>query len=685
MYHCSEDAVTTKSSVLYDAVTFECPSIISNDDITSPVHLSACDASESSSSVHLKNDVVYRVLDGTSLQDVNGSNQNLLDESVLQDVNSTGTFAVRLDSVNIDTDVVMSSTSEPQAGNSAEINEDDTYLHPAGARDDFIADGRSEKRRKRLTLKGKTYANERSSLQRRCNVEVNFPMDDEFKDGVYKQRRCRLTLEVKVDIVKRVMAGEKQRSLAEEYNLNFNTVKTIVKNSSKYLQCWNEGTFTPGTKRLKGAKREDLERVLCHWYHKMIASNSGPVTGSQLCSKAMDIAARLGHSDFKASHGWLDRFKKRNNIAFNKASMIKESSDQATAGDLNLQPETFPLGDALIYHDPCNVFTLQEVGIFYKALPRYAPSLSGNRCAGGLKSSERFTVLLCANAIGSEKFPLLVVGAIPKIQYRQLVPDSPVQYIYDPDSWLTKESVFAWLLDLDDWFSQHRRKVLMIVSDLPVQQGNMRHKFNSLVVYQLRPPSTLPLRSNVVPTFKLLYRQGLLSELLKDKEKVNELCSEDRNSIKLPLSVHISLLGKAWEGICNREIIEGFHKTGLNRYSGWLPNHVSENVVKLVPELLEEYRKLDHVPNGFSMDNYVNFDALLQVCDELTVDDMIAQVLIGKESRDEVEVSQVESDHELERHLAVVHEYVSRVGDSDLSSLFQRFQELLKQVPDTQL
>ena len=32
--------------------------------------------------------------------------------------------------------------------------------------------------------------------------------------------------------------------------------------------------------------------------------------------KADILAAKLGHPDFKASQGWLDRFKKRHNVVF---------------------------------------------------------------------------------------------------------------------------------------------------------------------------------------------------------------------------------------------------------------------------------------------------------------------------------------------------------------------------------
>ena len=39
-----------------------------------------------------------------------------------------------------------------------------------------------------------------------------------------------------------------------------------------------------------------------------------PVTGPMLQEEALAIVNGLGHSDFKASNGWLQRFKDRHNI-----------------------------------------------------------------------------------------------------------------------------------------------------------------------------------------------------------------------------------------------------------------------------------------------------------------------------------------------------------------------------------
>ena len=59
-------------------------------------------------------------------------------------------------------------------------------------------------------------------------------------------------------------------------------------------------------KRNQASKYVDVNLALYEWY--MIAtSKSIHPNSTQLSEKAKQIAQHLGYSDFKASHGWLDK------------------------------------------------------------------------------------------------------------------------------------------------------------------------------------------------------------------------------------------------------------------------------------------------------------------------------------------------------------------------------------------
>ena len=60
-----------------------------------------------------------------------------------------------------------------------------------------------------------------------------------------------------------------------------------------------------------------------------LRSNSLPVSGLVLQEKATDFAKMFGIADFKASNGWVDRWKARNNVT--QKGETKSSTPDMTA------------------------------------------------------------------------------------------------------------------------------------------------------------------------------------------------------------------------------------------------------------------------------------------------------------------------------------------------------------------
>ena len=73
---------------------------------------------------------------------------------------------------------------------------------------------------------------------------------------------------------------------------------------------------------MRGSTYEDLDKACYKWLLNARYQNI-PVSGNILKFKALYIAKELGCDDkFKASDGWLDRWKKRCNISFKTVSGI---------------------------------------------------------------------------------------------------------------------------------------------------------------------------------------------------------------------------------------------------------------------------------------------------------------------------------------------------------------------------
>ena len=88
------------------------------------------------------------------------------------------------------------------------------------------------------------------------------------------------------------------------------------------------------------------------------------VTGLMLQEKAKRASEELGDSEFTASNGWLDRFKKRFNI---KSKVISGEAGGVREETVTSWQECLPNISSGYY--PEDIFNMDETGQFFRALP----------------------------------------------------------------------------------------------------------------------------------------------------------------------------------------------------------------------------------------------------------------------------------------------------------------------------
>ncbi|XP_042866774.1 tigger transposable element-derived protein 4-like isoform X1 [Penaeus japonicus] len=441
------------------------------------------------------------------------------------------------------------------------------------------------------------------------------------------EKRGALSLETKVEIIRRIQSGEKQVDLAMEYNVGRSTLSFIMKHAEKFLGVWKNGKFHPDSKRLRGAQREDVEEALYEWYKQALQMHV-TITGPILCQKAKDFAVKLGYKEFKATHGWLDRFKHRKNIVLGRGKPNKDKDNQEDSEDLKGDFTGQVLPSALMEYEANDVFHADEIGLLYRVMPNKTSIFKGDRCAGGSKSKHRVTVLMCTNMTGTEKFPLLVIGKHPKPKCFKNVKSLPVQYLANPKAWMTTESFTAWLHDLDSWFVQQNRKVLLILPNLPIHPKSP--KLNAVRV--LTSPTTFigPCKLGVSHSLKRNYRRAVLETLLNymDEENVKKKKKPKQTQMRLNLLSCLHLLAAAWHAVTDVTINNSFQRSGIGKYALWGMNLMPET--NLGTENLELIHKLKSkgfkIPDGITFDEFVMFDDELQVCHLMDDDDIIAAV-----------------------------------------------------------
>lgn len=205
------------------------------------------------------------------------------------------------------------------------------------------------------------------------------------------------TIHEKLSIITEIENGTTQADVCKKMNLRQSTVSNIWKNREKIK---NDCKINDKRKRMRLSSHPRIDEMLLRWFQQTRASNI-PISGPMMKTKAEELGKLVGDK-FTCSDGWLDRFKKRHNIVFEKVCRKSASVDKNLCNDWISQ--VWPAISKRYSEE--NIFNADETGIFF----RMTHKLKDERCNGGKLSNERITALVCSNASGTEKRKLLVIG-----------------------------------------------------------------------------------------------------------------------------------------------------------------------------------------------------------------------------------------------------------------------------------
>ena len=83
---------------------------------------------------------------------------------------------------------------------------------------------------------------------------------------------------------------------------------------------------------MRKTENEEVNNIMLEFFIKFRARNI-PVTGPMLQTKAAETASSLQTENFSASSGWLEAFRRRNNINFRALCGVSANVDKEAAGD----------------------------------------------------------------------------------------------------------------------------------------------------------------------------------------------------------------------------------------------------------------------------------------------------------------------------------------------------------------
>ena len=185
-----------------------------------------------------------------------------------------------------------------------------------------------------------------------------------------KATRKSISLETKMQVIRRLDSGEHQSQINAALNLATSTIRTILKNKEKILSSATATTSSSATRITRSRNNiiEEMEKRLSICIDNEIERNM-PLSQSIIMEKARRIfnyiqaeASDISET-FVASLGWFNRFKHQSNLCNIKITR------EAASGDTKAAAEFPAISKTIIEqgnYPPELVFNVDETGLFGK-------------------------------------------------------------------------------------------------------------------------------------------------------------------------------------------------------------------------------------------------------------------------------------------------------------------------------
>jgi len=417
-----------------------------------------------------------------------------------------------------------------------------------------------------------------------------------------------------------------QRDAAVRLNISQSVLGRILKNRED-IECEALQNESQSRKRKRCGKDDTVERALKEWFVK-VRNKDARVSGPLLRQKAEELAEKMGKVDFKATEGWFHRWKKRENICFQK--MHGEQGDADFTGAHFWLENEWP--SLISEFSPSDVFNADETGLYFRALPEHTYVLQNDKAKGTKSCKERITILCCASMTG-EKKKLLVVGKSKQPRCFKGVKALPVDYTANKNAWMTQEIFSQWLIK---WDNELDRKIVLLIDNCTAHNVSLNLKNIKLVFLPANTTSLIqPCDQGIIRTLKAYYKLKMRKRVITlidemfECESTSTLKANDLSK-KINILEALHFVNEAWNNISDVTIRNCFRHGGL------------------VKTEEEEEEEDDHSKDlaDKTYEDWMDIDRDLQTSEEYS-EDQICQSIINEITNNNDEEND-ESDEEVD-------------------------------------
>ena len=351
-----------------------------------------------------------------------------------------------------------------------------------------------------------------------------------------KRKKIVLNIEQKLEVIDLLQKGASYSTVADKYGIGRSTIADIRKSAEKlrsFKQRMTEmGVKDVKVKAMKIGAHEKLDEGLYIWFRQQ-REKDVPVTGVLLQEKAKLLYERLypdATTPFSASTGFRSRFMKRHNLRC--ISILGEPS----GGIISACEFRHDFEAVVGGYDTEQLFNCDETGLQFRLLPERILTCAFETSAEGRRRlKDRVTISVCANATGTIKLPLLLIGkaARPRCFAGVDMKNLPVVYKAQRNAWVNVAIFSEWF---HEHFVPHVQEKLTERGKEPrallVLDNCSAHPDQDLLISRdgqvkavFLPPSVSaliqPMDQGVLESLKRCYRKSLLRDLLLSGEDLD--------------------------------------------------------------------------------------------------------------------------------------------------------------------
>ncbi|UYV61611.1 TIGD4 [Cordylochernes scorpioides] len=387
-------------------------------------------------------------------------------------------------------------------------------------------------------------------------------------------KRKSLSIVEKVALLKEVESGIRKKDIALKYGIPPSTVSTIIKSREFIIKAFED--YAPDRKRFKTGHFENVDEAVLQWI-KIVRDKNIPISGPLIKKKALEFANRLGETEFKASSGWLEKFRKRHGLKEKVFPVESRRMNNEITDEDNWVSSV--LKRILESYHPDDIFNVDQTGLFYRYLPN-----NENHFSGSENYRERITVLIGANMSGIKSLE--------------------VDYRYDKKALITPDIFEEWLLNLDEKMNSQKRKIALFVDNFPGHSNISSKLLNIKLIFF--PPNTnskwQPMDQGVITNLKLYYKKCILKRLiwvLDNEQNIDKV---------IDLRICIGILSKVWENDISESTVKYcFAKAGFIDFSNKSIEEEDIDILSQVEQCWENLQTKGFI-EGISLDQFLDID-----------------------------------------------------------------------------